>query len=157
MTTSIMAEALSSKHGDLRQLIKVEHMYAVEVDEVKVECEGNVSSLLMENNFESVEQFCNIYDLDPKIITDTLNDESLNIPPPQPSSEISDDNLQNVTPDKIWNGLSTNLEVGLTFSSRSDVRKFIKLYGEKNETKFVVSAGGASDGSKSRQVCIRYS
>ena len=51
-----------------------------------MECEGNVSSVLMENNFESVEQFCNIYDLDPKIIKDTLNDEFLNIPSPQPSS-----------------------------------------------------------------------
>ena len=53
-----------------------------------------------------------------------------------------------------WDGSSANLKVGLTFQSRTQVREFLAIYGNKTLCKMVVAEGGASDKSKSRQVCI---
>ena len=53
-----------------------------------------------------------------------------------------------------WDGSSANLKVGLTFQSRTQVREFLAIYGNKTLCKMVVAEGGASDTSKSRQVCI---
>ena len=53
-----------------------------------------------------------------------------------------------------WSSASPSyaLEAGLVFSSRADVRMFIAGYSRQAKSKFVVSAGGASDGCSSRQV-----
>lgn len=53
-----------------------------------------------------------------------------------------------------WDGSSANLRVGLTFQTRTQVREFLAIYGNKTLCKMVVAEGGASDTSKSRQVCI---
>ena len=52
----------------------------------------------------------------------------------------------------VWNGKCTNLEVGLSFSSRDDVRRFMTLYSESVGNKMVVTAGGATADCKSNSV-----
>ena len=51
-----------------------------------------------------------------------------------------------------WDGISDEIGIGLTFESRSQVREFLVQYGKKVLCKTVVTAGGASDGSISKQV-----
>ena len=54
--------------------------------------------------------------------------------------------------DVIWDGGSDTLEVGLTFQSRSLVKKFLSGYGDQSFCNMVVAEGGVQDGSKSRKV-----
>ena len=54
--------------------------------------------------------------------------------------------------DKGWNGVSSELEVGMTFESRSEVKKFMTQYGRSKCSSMVITGGGASDGCKSKQV-----
>ena len=51
-----------------------------------------------------------------------------------------------------WNGVSSELEEGLTFESRSEVKKFMTHYGRSKYSSLVITAGGASDGCTSKQV-----
>ena len=51
-----------------------------------------------------------------------------------------------------WDGISDRLRVGLTFQSRTLVKKFLSIYGERSLCNMVVTMGGATDGCKSRQV-----
>ena len=52
----------------------------------------------------------------------------------------------------IWDGISDRLEGGLIFRSRSSVRMFLLIYGEKSFCNMVVNSGGATDGCKSKKV-----
>ena len=53
-----------------------------------------------------------------------------------------------------WDGISGSLRIGLTFQTRRQVREFLAIYGSKSLCKMVVASGGASDTSKTREVCI---
>ena len=54
--------------------------------------------------------------------------------------------------DVIWDGRSDKLQVGLTFQSRSLVKKFLSGYGDQSLCNMVVAEGGVQDGCKSRKV-----
>ena len=54
--------------------------------------------------------------------------------------------------EKPWDGKSSELNLGLTFSTRNQVIEFINKYGTRKLCKMVVTRGGVSDGCKSRQV-----
>ena len=71
--------------------------------------------------------------------------EPVNIEP----VEIKDSSVEE---EKQWDGVSSSLELGLTFRTRSQVKKFVTIYGQKCKCKLVVSSGGASDGCKSDKV-----
>ena len=53
--------------------------------------------------------------------------------------------------EEVWDGVSTELKVGLKLS-RNQIKRFMALYGERNDTKMVVTQGGATDQSKSQKV-----
>ena len=54
--------------------------------------------------------------------------------------------------DKGWNGVSSELKEGMTFESRSEVKKFMTQYGLSKCSSMVITGGGASDGCTSKQV-----
>ena len=58
--------------------------------------------------------------------------------------------------EKGWDGVSSELEVGMTFELRSQVKKFMSQYGERTHSSMVVTVGGASDGCKSKQVNLVF-
>ena len=70
--------------------------------------------------------------------------------------EKEKENVDEVAAEKCWNGVSLQVQVGLTFTSRSEVKKFISKFGETNNCKLVVTSGGASDGCKSRKVICDF-
>ena len=59
--------------------------------------------------------------------------------------------------EEIWDNESSNLKVGLRFQTRDSVKKFLKLYGERTNTKMVVSEGGLSSGCKSKKIVVKCS
>ena len=69
---------------------------------------------------------------------------------PPPSAAVKEKSLKPT--DVIWDGGSDTLEVGLTFQSRSLVKKFLSGYGDQSFCNMVVAEGGVQDGSKSRKV-----
>ena len=54
--------------------------------------------------------------------------------------------------DMSWNGMSSDLVIGLTFQSRSQVKKFVSLYESRVKSKLIIVSGGASESSTSRKV-----
>ena len=48
--------------------------------------------------------------------------------------------------EKPWDGKSSELNLGLTFTTRNQVREFVNKYGTMKLCKMVVTRGGASDG-----------
>ena len=70
----------------------------------------------------------------------------------QPIEEDNGDMLENIKLPNLWDGVCDSLHVGMMFQSRSIVKKFLSIYGERPFCNMVVSVGGATDGCKSRQV-----
>ena len=56
-----------------------------------------------------------------------------------------------------WDEKSVDLKIGLKFPNRDSVKKYLKMYGEENNTNMVISKGGLSDGCKSKQLQLKCS
>ena len=51
-----------------------------------------------------------------------------------------------------WDGISNVALVGMLFQTKNCVKGFMKIYGRKSQSKYIVSMGGISDDSRSKQV-----
>ena len=70
------------------------------------------------------------------------NDQGQNV-----SKEVCENQSEN-----YWNEVSSELVIGMKFRSKSDVKKFVKIYEDRKMSKMVVRSGGLSDGCKSKKV-----
>ena len=59
--------------------------------------------------------------------------------------------------EEIWDNKNSDLKVGLKFHTRGAVKEFLKMYGERTNTKMVVSVGGLSSECKSKRLVVKCS
>ena len=74
-----------------------------------------------------------------------------------PDIESSDSEDQDPWPlknenEKMWDGQSTELEVGLTFKTRGEAKEFVRMYAAVALCKFVIVDGGAGDSCKGKKL-----
>ena len=80
-----------------------------------------------------------------KIFEDNENTEQVTTTSTTPAAGIPTNEVE-------WDGVSSDLVVGLSFKTRSQVKKFVAKYGERTNSKLIVTSGGAGDSCTSNKV-----
>ena len=175
LSPSIISEDYRDSAGGVSPLLHIDRNSAdqgkvltlphhVELGEVEVTINGDESFVNCESEISLLElrDLIEVEDIEPPVKKRKLDEED-NI---ENNNSLWGDHSYAVTmtggveaeesagTENLWSIASNSfdLEAGLVFESRAEVRRFITGYSIQSKSKLVVSAGGASDGCSSRQV-----